>query len=869
MTRLALCLLLALSGAVGTHGAEPPAKPNVLLVLVDDAGYGDFGCHGHPFLKTPHIDRLHGESVRLTDFHVAPMCSPTRGQLLTGCHGLRTGVTSVTAGRTFLRPEFPTAAQMFSAAGYRTGIFGKWHLGDSYPHRPVDKGFQHAVWTKGWGFTSAPEFSNTLTDGRIVRGAEASRFKGYITDALFDEAMAWMRARREAREPFFCYLPLHAAHAPHIVPERFSAPYEGRGAARFFGMMANIDENMGRLEAFLRDSGLRENTIVIFLTDNGGTAGVRIFNAGLRAGKVTYYDGGHRVPCFVRWPAGGLRAPGEVAALTQAQDVLPTLLDFCGVKRGPGPEFDGLSLAGLLRGATNALPDRTLVVQFGPGFGQTNNSGPQKFASAVMRNQWRLVHGTELYDVQADRAQERDLASAHPDIAADLRRRYETWWTSVETGLRDFVPITLGADAENPVELASSDWQDVYADNAQHIRNAVGGPRGGPWNVNVGRAGTYEITLRRWPFDLVAPLAGNVDPPGRALPIAAAQLRIAGFQRETKTAPDAAEARFTIQLPAGRAQLHAWFQDAEGRDLCGAFFAKVRRTDAKAGAAPDGNSEIRTRAGRSELVLTTTSRLAGAIHSFKWGGREFIDSLDHGRQMQSACSFDNTRDAGAETFNPTEAGSRRDGAGPTTTSRLLALSTQGGELRTRVQPAFWLAPGERSEGQLARNTAVLSDYIIAKAVKVGIDGFPQALDYRVTFTIPAGARHNDAQFEALTGYMPAGFARFWQFNPATGRLEPLDDGPGEILRFVVLATASGSHAMGIYAPPQPQADTAPARYGRWRFARERVVKWNCVFRVRNAAGLAPGEYSYRMRVPFGSLAEVESMLRAWSREETP
>lgn len=570
-----LVLLLLASSLFPSIFAAPALRPNILIVLVDDAGYGDFSCHGHPFLKTPNIDRLHAESARLTDFHVAPMCSPTRGQLLTGCHGLRTGVTSVTAGRTFLRPEFATAPQLFAAAGWRTGIFGKWHLGDSYPHRPMDKGFQTAVWARGWGFTSAPEFSNVLVGGTMLRGEREEKFPGYVTDFCFDEAMKWMRESQAKAEPFFCYLPLHAAHAPHTVPEKYSAPYANKGAAGFFGMIANIDENMGRLDAFLRDSKLRDNTIVIFLTDNGGTAGVKAFNAGLRAGKVTYWDGGHRVPCFIRWPAGGLRAPGDLAALTQVQDVLPTLLEFSGVKKTAGPEFDGVSLAPLLRGQTDTLPDRTLVVQFGPGFGYTDNSGPKKFECAVLWNQWRLVNGTELYDLNTDRAQERDLAASKPEIVAELRQRYEAWWSTVSPRLNDFVPMSLGAPAENPVLLTSSDWQDAYADNANHLRAAAGGPRGGPWNVNIERAGEYEFTLRRWPFDLDAPLAGNITPPGKALPIAAAKLTVAGKELSATAAPGTKEVVFRAKLPKGRTQLQAWFQDAAGQDLCGAFYVRA------------------------------------------------------------------------------------------------------------------------------------------------------------------------------------------------------------------------------------------------------------------------------------------------------
>lgn len=280
--------------------------------------------------------------------------------------------------------------------------------------------------------------------------------------------------------------------------------------------------------------------------------------------------------------------------------------------------------------------------------------------------------------------------------------------------------------------------------------------------------------------------------------------------------------------------------------------------------SPTGDAVIRAPAGKSEIVITTTARLAGAIHSLTWDGMEFINSTDHGRQLQSACSFDNSPTANAETFNPTEAGSRRAGAGSTSTSRLLELTASGNHLHTRTQMAFWLAPGERSAGQLTRNTNTFSDYILTKDVRISNERWPQALDYRVTFTVPTNAQHRTAQFEALTGYMPPEFSAFWQYNPHTRKLEPLSDGPGEIQNPVVLATPDGKHAMGIYAPPQSQPNTTGPSYGRWRFNAERVVKWNCVFRVRNAAGIAPGNCSYRMLVPVGTLAQVEAMIREWS-----
>jgi arylsulfatase len=567
LPRLIALLLAALScSALAT-------PPNILIVLIDDAGYGDFGCHGHPFLTTPNIDRLYEESARFTDFHVAPMCTPTRGQLLTGVDALRNGAASVSAGRAVLRPEFPTLPALLAGAGYRTGLFGKWHLGDSFPHRPMDKGFQTAVWVKGWGFTSAPEFTNTLFDGRCYRGGETTKFKGYITDFCFDEAMAWMKERAAGEEqPFFCYLPLHAVHAPNIVAEKYSALFAGKPAPGFFGMLANVDENMGRLEAFLTETKLRDNTIVIFMTDNGGTAGVPVYNAGLRGHKVEYYEGGHRVPCFIHWPAGGLKT-GDFTAPAQIQDIMPTLLELCGKPAAP-KAIDGVSLVSYLKGGP-APADRMLVVQYGATPQVPDD--PKRGRSCVIWNQWRLVHDTELYDVNADRAQARDIAAEHPDILTKMRAHYEKWWAGIEPRLPDFVPFTVGAPQENPVLLSSSDWQNLYTDNSKHIRDAAGGPSGGSWNVTVDREGDYEITLRRWPFDVDGALDGNITPPGKALPIARAKLTIAGQEREIATKPGDQEAKATLHLPAGRTQLHGWFQDSAGKDLCGSFFARVLR----------------------------------------------------------------------------------------------------------------------------------------------------------------------------------------------------------------------------------------------------------------------------------------------------
>jgi len=282
--------------------------------------------------------------------------------------------------------------------------------------------------------------------------------------------------------------------------------------------------------------------------------------------------------------------------------------------------------------------------------------------------------------------------------------------------------------------------------------------------------------------------------------------------------------------------------------------------------APGGDAVIRGKAGPSEIVITTTRRVAGAIHSLTWGGVEFLDSADHGRQLQSASNLDCGERFIPEVFNPTEAGSAADGAGPTSSSRLLCLRAEGDTLETTTRMAFWLAPGGTSAGHPAYNRTPLSDHLLTKRVRIGYKDLPHAIAYDVTFTLPAAEHHTLAQFEALTGYMPPAFTTFLALDPTSGALSPLSDGPGEQTRPVVFSTPDGSHAMGVYSPARP-----PAGYGRFRFAAEKVNKWNCVFRVRARAGdgVPPGPYRYRIFVAVGTLEDVRRTLTALARESGP
>ena len=578
MLRPLSILVLAVGAWLLDDGTQLQAKPNVIVILSDDQGYGDLSCHGNQVLKTPNLDRLHSQSIRLTDFHVAPMCTPTRGQLLTGMDALRNGATSVTAGRTLLRPGIVTLPELFSRQGYKTAIFGKWHLGDSFPNLPQYKGFQDSVIHLGWGITSiADTWLNDYFDGRFYRNGKLEQFQGYCTDIFFRLSMEWMKERQAKSEPFFLYLPTNAPHGPHWVADRYSMPYQGKGPAKFFGMISNLDENIGKLDDFLQQSGLAKDTILVFMNDNGATAGEKVFNAGMRGRKTTYYDGGHRAICFIRWPGQNLGNPRDIRYTSQIQDIYPTLLELCKLSPSANSRLDGISLAPLLLGSSEPMPDRKLVVQYG--------QKPQKNEACVLWNHWRLVHGRELYHIGNDPAQKEDLASSQPEILRTMQAHYDQWWSGVEPLLDDFVPIVIGSEKQNPVTLTSADWANVYCDNMNDLRN--GKRVNSNWNILPAKEGTYEIALSRWPKEAGAGMAEKVPPfkavdgilpEGKALPVASVRLKIGTLDKTVSVKPSDREARFTVDLQAGqKLSMQSWLLDSSGNELAGAYFARVTR----------------------------------------------------------------------------------------------------------------------------------------------------------------------------------------------------------------------------------------------------------------------------------------------------
>ena len=561
----------------------PNPKPNVIVLLTDDQGYGDLSCHGNPVLRTPNLDRLYRESVRLDDFHAAPMCTPTRGQLLTGCDALRSGATFVCMGRSLLDPALPTMADVFSDNGYRTGHFGKWHLGDNYPYRPQDRGFHTTIHHPAWGITSAADyFGNDYFNGRYRRGSVIEQFDGYCTDVWFDETIRWIDQDRDT--PFFAYLATNAPHAPHWVPDEYRRPYLGKvdyAVASFYGMIANIDENVGRLDAYLTKTGLRDNTILIFVGDNGTATGETVHNAGMRGKKRSLYEGGHRVPCFIRWPLGGLTGSRQIDEPTQCQDLLPTLIDLCELTLPKVAEFDGVSLAKTLRNEVK-IGERMLFVQYGHACDHKPGV-TRRGAAAVIWNKWRLV-GDGLFDLSRDPGQQTDLSKRYPDVWAVMKAQYGVWWDRHGGNLGSYHPITIGSDRENPTRLSSCDWTNVYCDNPSGVRGCV--MDSGTWRLLVERAGTYMFSLFRWPeesglsISASAPEMLGVDgslPAGRALPVAGAWMRVGDCQLQDTVDPQDRCVTFSTELSAGPARLKTWWLDADGNKLAGAYYVSVRR----------------------------------------------------------------------------------------------------------------------------------------------------------------------------------------------------------------------------------------------------------------------------------------------------
>ncbi len=580
------------------HSQEKKEQPNVILILVDDQGYGDIAALGNPYIKTPNLDDLHATSARFTDYHVNPTCAPTRAALLTGHNANRTGVWHTINGRSLLLERETTMAQIFKENGYVTSMFGKWHLGDNYPFRPQDKGFDEVLSHGGGGMEQTMDYwDNDYFDDMYIHNGELKKYEGYCTDIWFNEAIKYIEANKN--KPFFCYLPTNAAHSPYFVSDEFSEPYQNNEnipLPAFYGMISNIDKNVGKLMDYLKKSDILDNTIIVFMTDNGTAQGARVeghrldgfvkkgYNSGMRGIKASKYEGGHRVPLFLHWKNGGITVGKDIDELTAHYDVLPTLVELCNLKTNPNIKFDGQSLVPLLNDDNSEFKDRIVITNSQ----RTEIPEPWRRTS-LMQGKWRLIDGVELYDLNKDLEQRNNIADQHPERIKEYKAAYDEWWNDLAPGYEDIPRMIVGHEAENPAKLYCHDWHTTGDSpwHQRHIRTAY--IDNGYWLLKVQETGTYEVKLRRWPEE--TKLALNAKAPLRpaipgtsvseskesiALNIEKARLKVQGFDKTISVDPTQEYVQFTVELTQGDASLQTWFT-LDTEETLGAYFVSLEK----------------------------------------------------------------------------------------------------------------------------------------------------------------------------------------------------------------------------------------------------------------------------------------------------
>ena len=507
---------LAFAGGNEIISSQVKQHPNVLLIITDDQGYGDLGITGNPHVKTPSLDKFAGESIRFNNFYVSPVSAPTRSSLLTGRYSLRTGVKDTYNGGAIMASGEITIAEMLKQAGYETGVFGKWHLGDNYPSRPNDQGFDESVIHLSGGMGQVGDITtwfrgdSSYFDPCLWHNGEQESYRGYCSDIFTDQAIRFVENNKS--KPFFCYLAFNAPHTPLQVPDSYyqkyrnidpsagfennkqlSAPMTEKNkedARKVYAMVSNIDDNVGRILKKLEELKISENTVVIFMTDNGPQQNRYV--AGMRGLKGSVYRGGTRVPFYLRYPAL-LKGNKEIEITAAHIDVLPTLAEICNVKMPDDRKIDGINLLPAMRGEKNSEADRSLF------FYWTRHSPELYNNIALQRGKYKLVGHSdynaeidefELFDLEKDPYEQRNIISSNQTRAIEIKKELDKIFRELAGSENIINPptIKIGTDEENPVILN---------------RNDAGGERGiwdqeeifGKWNVSI-KQGIYNIRFR-------------------------------------------------------------------------------------------------------------------------------------------------------------------------------------------------------------------------------------------------------------------------------------------------------------------------------------------------------------------------------------
>ncbi|MEN8193712.1 MAG: arylsulfatase [Bacteroidota bacterium] len=498
-------------------------RPNVILIMTDDQGYGDLGVTGNPIIRTPNLDAMANESAKMNNFYVSPVCAPTRASLMTGRYNYRTGVVGTFLGRAMMAPEEITIAEIMQSEGYATAIFGKWHLGDNYPMRPQEQGFDEVLVHKGGGIgqeSDPPDGEGKYTDPTLFHNGKQVQEKGYCTDIYFNKAVEWIKKTTDQDKNFFLYLSTNTPHSPfEDIPKELYNEYKSMNLsndqfpqnfghpllsdsdtdrrARIYAMITNIDDNVGMLFHKLDELKLSKNTLVIFMVDNGPNG--RRYVAGMKGKKTEVYEGGIRSPLFLHWP--DKLDPSMISDKISAHiDIFPTILDACGIAEPNNIEIDGRSILPLLIKRNVSWPDRNLILQ------AHRSNIPQLYNNFAIRNQrWKLLHANgffqeqftgkpkfELYDMLNDNLEMKDVATENLQIVKELKKAYETWFNDVSnTKPNNYIPlnICIGTEYENPVVLTRQDWRQI--EKSPWLKEATGF-----WLLHSEAEALYDIRVR-------------------------------------------------------------------------------------------------------------------------------------------------------------------------------------------------------------------------------------------------------------------------------------------------------------------------------------------------------------------------------------
>jgi arylsulfatase A-like enzyme len=536
----------------------PLKQPNVIFILTDDQGYGDLSLHGNPYLQTPNIDAIAREGVQFNRFFVSPLCAPSRSSFMTGKYHLRTGVVSVSNGLEVMNTNELTFAELFKQNGYRTGIFGKWHNGEYTPNDPNSQGFDEFL-----GF-SAGHWMNYF-DSALIHNGTPEPTKGFITDILTDKAIQFINKNKN--QPFFCYIPYNAPHGPYQVPDKYFAKFKKKGLdnelSAIYGMVENVDENIGRILKNLENQGLMENTIIVFATDNGPQS-VR-YNAGMKGKKGSVDEGGVRVPFFIKWK--GKIKPKVLNNIATHIDFLPTIADLANISLPQNHKIDGRSLTkSILEGREDSQENR-MIFSHVAFLDKTLYSVP----ASVRTQQYRWVkvkNEVSLFDMQKDSLQIENIASKYPEIAQNLEKSYNEWFAEVSKDISLAArPIPLGY-SDKKVILQAHDagfsgnikfkeghgWAHDWLTNWNSKEDKIW------WDVEVKTAGKYHLSLQYTSPEeakdsefiikiqdksLIRKLSQSFNPPMKSSPDRV--LRIESYDKDWAIFPMG-----ILELPAGK-----------------------------------------------------------------------------------------------------------------------------------------------------------------------------------------------------------------------------------------------------------------------------------------------------------------------------